>query len=48
MARPSLAEVAHALESARHDVASELTRGGPFVDGPSERETALRLAFDKR
>ncbi len=47
LARPSLAEVAHALESARHDVASELTRGGPFVDGPSERETALRLAFER-
>jgi diguanylate cyclase (GGDEF)-like protein len=45
MARPSIAELARALEAARHDVASELTRGGRFADGPNGGETQLRRTF---
>jgi len=42
MARPSLAELARALEAARHDVASELTRGGNFAAGPDGGVERLR------
>ena len=45
MARPSIAELARAVEAARHDVASELTRGGRFADGPTGGETVLRRTF---
>ncbi len=42
MARPSLAELTRALEAARHDVASELTRGGNFAAGPDGGVSRLR------
>ncbi len=42
MARPSMAEMARALEAARHDVASELTSGGNFAAGPNGGESRLR------
>ncbi|HEX6571618.1 MAG TPA: EAL domain-containing protein [Steroidobacteraceae bacterium] len=45
IAGPSIAELARALEAARHDVAGELTRGGRFADGPKGGETLLRRAF---
>lgn len=46
MARPSLAELASAIEAARSDVSSELTGGGNFAAAPSGGETRLRRAFD--
>jgi diguanylate cyclase (GGDEF)-like protein len=45
MANPSMAEMARAVEAARHDVASELTRGGNFAAGTKGGETMLRRAF---
>ena len=45
MASPSMAELARALEAARQDVASELTRGGNFAARPKGGETRLRQAF---
>lgn len=45
MASPSMAAMARALEAARQDVASELTRGGNFAAGPQGGETRLRQAF---
>ena len=45
MSRPSIAELARALEAARHDVARELTRGGRLADGPQGGETRLREVF---
>jgi diguanylate cyclase (GGDEF)-like protein len=45
MASPSMSEMVRALEAARHDVATELTRGGNFADGPDGGETLLRRAF---
>ena len=46
MARPSLAELASAVEAARSDVSSELTGGGNFAAAPNGGETRLRRAFD--
>ena len=46
MARPSMAELARALEAARHDVASELTRGGNFAAGPDGGESRLRETIE--
>jgi diguanylate cyclase (GGDEF)-like protein len=46
MARPSLAELARALEAARHDVSSELMRGGDFAAGPDGGETQLRRTIE--
>ena len=46
MARPSLAELARSLEAARHDVSSELTRGGNFSAGPNGGETQLRQTLE--
>ncbi|HEX5650772.1 MAG TPA: EAL domain-containing protein, partial [Steroidobacteraceae bacterium] len=45
IAGPAIAELARALEAARHDVAGELTRGGRFADGPKGGVTLLRRAF---
>jgi diguanylate cyclase (GGDEF)-like protein len=45
MASPTMAEMARTLEAARHDVASELTRGGNFAAGPTGGQTLLREAF---
>ena len=47
MARPSLAELARAVEAARHDLSSELTRGGNFSSGPEGGETQLRQALER-
>jgi diguanylate cyclase (GGDEF)-like protein len=47
MANPSLAELARAIEAARHDVSSELTRGGTFAAGPNGGLTLLRRAFEQ-
>src|SRR5512140_2844740 len=41
-----MAELASALEAARNDVASELTRGGNFAAGPDGGETRLRRTLD--
>ena len=46
IAGPAIADLARALETARHDVASELTRGGRFADGPKGGETLLRRSFE--
>ena len=46
MARPSMAEMARALEAARHDVASELTSGGNFAAGPNGGESRLRATIE--
>ena len=47
MARPSLAEMARALEAARLDVSSELTRGGTPAAGPGSGEARLRRTIEK-
>jgi diguanylate cyclase (GGDEF)-like protein len=47
IAGPAITDLARALETARHDVASELTRGGRFADGPKGGETLLRRAFER-
>ena len=47
IAGPAITDLARALETARHDVASELTRGGRFADGPEGGETLLRRAFER-
>ncbi len=46
MARPSMADLAQALEAARHDVSSELTRGGDFAAGPNGGESQLRRTIE--
>jgi diguanylate cyclase (GGDEF)-like protein len=46
LARPSLAELASAIEAARHDVLSELARGGSFSAGPNDGETRLRQTIE--
>jgi len=46
MARPSIAELARAIEAARHEVASELTRGSNIVAGPGGGETRLRETIE--
>jgi diguanylate cyclase (GGDEF)-like protein len=46
ISRPAIAELARALEAARNDVSSELTRGGRFADGPNGGETLLRRRFE--
>jgi diguanylate cyclase (GGDEF)-like protein len=47
IARPALAELARALEAARLEASSELTRGGPPATGPGSGERRLRDAFEK-
>ena len=47
LARPSLAELARALEAARLDVSSELTRGGTPAAGPGSGEARLRRTIEK-
>jgi diguanylate cyclase (GGDEF)-like protein len=47
LARPSLAELARALEAARLDVSSELTRGGTPAAGPGSGEVRLRRTIEK-
>jgi len=47
LARPSLAELARALEAARLDVSSELTRGGTPAAGPGSGEVRLRRTIQK-
>jgi diguanylate cyclase (GGDEF)-like protein len=47
MARPALAELARALEAARLDVSTELTRGSPAATGPGSAEARLRRTFEK-
>ena len=47
LARPSLAEMARALEAARLDVSSELTRGGTPAAGPGSGEARLRRTIEK-
>ena len=42
-----MAEMARSLEAARHDVASELTRGGVFAAGPVGGESQLRQTIEK-
>jgi diguanylate cyclase (GGDEF)-like protein len=46
MARPSLAELARALEAARNDVSSELTRGGNFAAARGGGEARLRQTLE--
>jgi diguanylate cyclase (GGDEF)-like protein len=46
MARPSMAEMARALEAARNDVSSELTRGGNHAAGPGGGEARLRRTIE--
>ena len=46
MARPSMAELASALEAARFDASRELARGGTNTDGPTSGETRLRHSFE--
>ena len=46
MARPSMAEMARALEAARNDVSSELTRGGKHATGPDGGEARLRMTLE--
>ena len=46
MARPSMAEMARALEAARNDVSSELTRGGDHAAGPGGGEARLRRTIE--
>jgi diguanylate cyclase (GGDEF)-like protein len=46
MARPSMAELARALEAARNGVASELTRGGDHAAGPDGGEARLRRTIE--
>ena len=46
LARPSLAELASAVDAARHDVLSELTRGGSFSAGPNSGELRLRQTIE--
>jgi diguanylate cyclase (GGDEF)-like protein len=46
MARPSMAEMARALEAARNDVSSELTRGGNHAAGPNGGEARLRRTIE--
>lgn len=42
LARPSMAEMARALEAARNEVSSELTRGGDHAAGRNDGEAQLR------
>jgi len=46
MARPSLAELARALEAARLDASNDLTHGGSAAVGPGRAETRLRQTFE--
>jgi diguanylate cyclase (GGDEF)-like protein len=46
LARPSLAELARSVEAARHDVLSELNRGGNFSAGPNGGESRLRQTIE--
>ncbi len=46
LARPSLAELARAVEAARHDALSELTRGGNLSAGPNGGESRLRQTIE--
>jgi hypothetical protein len=46
LARPSLAELARSVEAARHDVLSELTRGGTLDAGANDGESRLRQTIE--